>query len=67
MRENRHGEDASREESRGLIARCGKPKPQIEAEEESTRKVYLPRFKMCREMYNYALENKTRNDGIICL
>ena len=46
------------EELKGLIAQCDRLKPQIEAEEESTRKVYLRRLKMCRELYSYVLENK---------
>ena len=48
----------SAEELKGLIARCDQLKPRIEAEEESTRKVYLRRLRMCRELYNYVLENK---------
>ena len=48
----------SAEELKGLIALCDRLKPQIEAEEESTRKVYLRRLKMCRELYSYVLENK---------
>lgn len=48
----------SEEELKGRIAKCDQLKPKIEAEEESTRKVYLRRLKMCRELYNYVLENK---------
>ncbi|MHB1024590.1 MAG: hypothetical protein ACYC24_02660 [Desulfobacteria bacterium] len=46
------------EELKGLIARCDRLKPQIEAEEESTRKVYLRRLRMCRDLYKYMLGNK---------
>ncbi|MDO8738194.1 hypothetical protein [Candidatus Deferrimicrobium sp.] len=46
------------EELKELIARCDRLKPKIEAEEESTRKVYLRRLRMCRELYKYVLENK---------
>lgn len=41
-----------------LIARCDRLKPKIEAQEESTRKVYLRRLRMCRDLYIYVLENK---------
>ena len=46
------------EELKALIARCDQLKPKIEAEEESTRKVYLRRLQMCRELYNYVLDSK---------
>lgn len=46
------------EELRGLIAQCDLLKPKIEAEEESTRKVYLRRLQMCRDLYKYVLEAK---------
>ena len=48
----------SSEDLRALIVRCDKLKPQIEAEEESTRKVYLRRLKMCRELFQYVLDSK---------
>jgi hypothetical protein len=48
----------SEEELKGRIARCDRLKPKIEAEEESTRKVYLRRLQMCREFYKYLLETK---------
>ena len=48
------------EDLKGLIARCNRLKLQIEAEEESTRKVYLRRLKMCQDLYDYVLENKAR-------
>jgi hypothetical protein len=35
-------------ELKELISRCDRLKPTIEAEEESTRKVYLRRLQMCR-------------------
>jgi hypothetical protein len=41
-----------------LVARCDYLKPRIEAEEESTRKVYLRRLQMCRELYGYILVSK---------
>ena len=48
----------SPEELKALVARCDRLKPQIEAEEESTRKVYLRRLQMCRDLYQYVLESK---------
>jgi hypothetical protein len=48
----------SPEELKGLIAGCDRLKPKIEAQEESTRKVYLRRLQMCRELYKYLLETK---------
>ena len=48
----------SGEELKGLIAGCDRLKPKIEAQEESTRKVYLRRLQMCRELYKYLLETK---------
>ena len=50
----------SEEELKGRIAKCDQLKPKIEAEEESTRKVFLRRLKMCRDLYDYVLENKAR-------
>lgn len=48
----------SAEDLKGLIVRCDQLKPKIETEEESTRKIYLRRLRMCREFYMYVLENK---------
>jgi hypothetical protein len=48
----------SPEELKGLIARCDRLKPRIEAEGESARKVFLRRLHMCRELYKYVLESK---------
>jgi len=48
----------SSEELKELIAGCDRLKPKIEVEEESTRKVYLRRLQMCRELYNYVLESR---------
>jgi len=48
----------SEEELKGRIARCDRLKPKIEGEEESTRKVYLRRLHMCRELYQYVLDSK---------
>ena len=48
----------SKEELSALIDRCDRLRPKIEAEEESTRKVYLRRLQMCRELYKYVLDAK---------
>ena len=44
------------EELKDLVVRCDRLKERIEAEEESTRKVYLRRLKSCRDLYLYRLE-----------
>ncbi len=48
----------SPDELKELIAGCDRLKPKIESQEESTRKVYLRRLRMCRELYKYLLETK---------
>jgi hypothetical protein len=48
----------SAEELKELVAGCDRLKPKIEAEEESTRKVYLRRLQMCRDLYKYILDTK---------
>jgi len=47
-------------ELKDLVARCVQIKKRIEAQEESTRKVYLRRLQMCSDLYKYVLENKER-------
>jgi len=48
----------SRDELSDLIGRCEWLKVRIEAEEESTRKVYLRRLRMCQDLYRFVLESK---------
>ena len=48
-------------ELKDVIARCVQLKARIEAQEESTRKVYLRRLQMCRDLYSYVLEAKERD------
>ncbi len=48
----------SEDELRTLINRCDKLKPVIEGLDESTRKVYLKRLKMCRDIYSFSLDEK---------
>ena len=47
-----------RGELSALIDRCDKLRPKIELEEESTRKIFLRRLQMCRELYKFVLESK---------
>ena len=46
------------EELTDLIARCDKLAERIGAEEESVRRVYLRRLKMCRDLLVFVLESK---------
>ncbi len=47
------------DELRELISRCDKLRTIIEGlEDDSTRRVYLKRLQMCRDLYNFALEQK---------
>ena len=48
-------------ELKDLIERCVQVKARIEAQDESTRKVYLRRLQMCSDLYKYVLENKERD------
>ena len=45
-------------ELKDLIERCVQLEKRIEAQDESTRKVYLRRLQMCRDLYKYLLETK---------
>lgn len=47
------------EELTDLIARCDKLAERIGAEEETVRRVYLRRLKMCRDLLVFVLESKT--------
>jgi len=49
------------DELKALMARCDKLKPLIEAQEETTRKVYLKRLQMCRDLLAYVFETKNKN------
>lgn len=48
----------STEQLREYVARCDKIKPAIEALESSPRKVYLKRWKLCRELFKYVLDTR---------
>ncbi len=47
-------------ELKELLSRCDKLRPLIEAQEETTRKVYLRRLQMCRDLLAYVYEVKSR-------
>ena len=40
-----------------LIARCDALKQRIETLDESTRKVYLRRLQMCRDLFTFTMDN----------
>ena len=48
----------SSEELKALIAGCDQLGPVIEALEETPRKVYRKRLKMCRDLFAYVLETR---------
>ena len=45
-------------ELKKLIEQCDRLKKNIEAQEETVRKVYLKRLQMCRNLYVFVLEAK---------
>ncbi|MBI4690755.1 MAG: hypothetical protein HY754_10910 [Nitrospirae bacterium] len=51
----------AKEELKNLIDRCDKLKAVIEKLDESTRKVYLRRLQMCRDLFSFVLESKENN------
>lgn len=51
----------SEEELAKLVERCDALLPQIEKLDETRKKVYLGRLRMCRGLYAYVLESK-RNE-----
>ncbi len=48
----------SPEELTALIQRCDALKPRMEALDETQKKVYLVRLRMCRGLYAYVLDSK---------
>ena len=48
----------SQDELSDLIRRCDKLQPQIEKLDESRKKVYMGRLRMCRGLYAYVLDAK---------
>jgi len=49
-------------ELEALIRRCDALRPKLEKLDETRRKVYLERLRMCRGLYAYVLESK-RNEN----
>ena len=50
----------SKAEVAGLVERCDKLRPRIEKLDESTAKVYLKRLQMCKDLFVFVLETKSR-------
>jgi hypothetical protein len=50
----------SPDELRSLIARCDKLKPVVEKLDETQRKVFLKRLKLCRDLFFFVLESKEK-------
>jgi len=47
------------EQLKEYIDRCDRIRPAIEALEPSPRKVYLKRWKLCRELFKYVLDSRS--------
>jgi uncharacterized protein YkvS len=50
----------SKAEVKSLIERCDKLKPRIEKLDESTAKVYLRRLQVCKDLFAFVLDSKSR-------
>jgi hypothetical protein len=50
----------SAEELTELIRRCDRLRPQVEKLDETRKKVYLGRLRMCRDLYAYVLDEKKK-------
>jgi hypothetical protein len=50
-------------ELRAIVQRCDKLKLSIESLDESTRKVYGKRLKMCRDLYAFVLDDKEKREA----
>jgi hypothetical protein len=46
------------EELKSLVARCDKLKPVIDAQDESTKKVFRKRLQLCRDLYDFVLKSR---------
>lgn len=53
----------SRAELEGLVFRCRKLQPQIDALDETPKKVYTRRLQMCRDLYVFVLEVLSQQDA----
>jgi|SRR5208337_3781651 len=52
----------SQAELTALISRCDALQPLIEKLDETRKKVYLGRLRMCRGLYAYVLDSKKKNE-----
>jgi len=50
------------EELKDLMERCERLKPSIEKLDDTRRRVYLKRLKMCRDLFAFALESKMKEE-----
>lgn len=48
----------TQDELKDLVSRCDRLRPQIEKLDESQKKVYLKRLRMCRDLYLFVLESR---------
>jgi hypothetical protein len=48
------------EELKSLVDRCDLLKPQIEKLDESQKKVYLKRLRLCKDLYLFVLESREK-------
>lgn len=46
------------EELKSLVARCDKLRTIIDAQDESTQKVFRKRLKLCRDLYDFVLKSR---------
>lgn len=46
---------------KGLVEKCDRVQQRLDAEDETVRKVYLKRLRMCRDLYLYVLEAKNQS------
>ncbi len=50
----------SQDEIKNLVVRCDRVKPLIEKLDETQRKIYLKRLRMCRDLFIFVLESKEK-------
>ncbi len=48
-------------ELKDLVERCDRLRPLIEQLDETQKKVYLKRLKMCRNLFSFMLETREKN------
>lgn len=53
----------SRDELKHLVLRCDTLKPRIETLDDTEKRVYLRKLKLCRDLYYFVLESKENGDG----